>query len=1066
MASVGNVILGNNSHVSGHVVTSGSVTAGIGAIVDRAISERANLTPVSTTSFDGVFPAGACQTLVLGPGTTANAPPGRYCRIQVKARATLNLRSGNYYVDTLDPVEPEARLNIDDASGPVRIFLKSTFAFRGSLASASSVPDVLFGVLVGGMVSVESAFSGTIVAPAAVLSLSASGKTLTGSFFALDIIVHSDVKIKQHSVSDLRKCDDGNACTRRDSVEHGVCVGHDPVLFGLPESDASAPGCPDGTKRLGCRGFDCITGLPTTTWLAAPTCGSVSCNASCPATGCTPENRRNGSVLECPCTCTDPTGGPPLTLRVQACGPETSLSCSAICARAESVCDAGVSCEVGTCTAASGSQPTKIIANGCRLNDQGATSTTSPFTAGIDARLSRVDLIVGGRRVSAPVTGSIGFSIRSNPDGEVFGLSSFSGSILAPVDVFGRQIDLVEAVTRQSVSGRLTKASQGDRFTLALGPNDLAARAVIDGVPRFVSLDAAGTARGTLTSDRRTVTFATEVKRINGDRIALNITARTSNFPPRPTIFVTPGTSIECSGQRAAPVSLRASVSDPNPGDVVTRFQWVRRDPQAIDRQLSALGAGYAIETSLPVGASEVSVIAYDDQLAAGRAQVVVTVRDTVAPAVISPPDRTVYAGDGASSVTVNLGSATISDLCDPSPQRQALLGEAIVVPGAAVLPIGTSIVTWRAMDSQGNVGSASQRVTVLAEGPPEQSEAVPPSEQEGCAQPFTPPGSPEVQVDVSVCLVGRINAGIREGAAPFEDCADDMCTDQRVRDMLAGANIFFRGFVRFNSLGFKRIRDPAPPSQNEECSTTNYGDVCIIDTLGGSGGREADTMRNECFAAWGFPSKNSGDACRRTVTLTLMRASRTNGICGVALAAHTPNPTNCADPTTVPDNTSGAFAMAHTNTFGFSAASCDPVTTVAHELGHALGLQHGDGLDNNCNGVWDDRCDTPLASPEIDDGPVTLMHPYGSTGPLTRLQTDRAQVFATKSVPAFAPIGDNCVAPPLPVAPADTVAPPPQAPSGGCGCSTAAPEKELVAPWMLLFLLLVMVGTRTRKPS
>jgi hypothetical protein len=34
--------------------------------------------------------------------------------------------------------------------------------------------------------------------------------------------------------------------------------------------------------------------------------------------------------------------------------------------------------------------------------------------------------------------------------------------------------------------------------------------------------------------------------------------------------------------------------------------------------------------------------------------------------------------------------------------------------------------------------------------------------------------------------------------------------------------------------------------------------------------------------------------------------------------------------------------------------------TRTAHELGHALLLAHGDGLDDDQNGAWDERCDNP----------------------------------------------------------------------------------------------------------
>ena len=56
----------------------------------------------------------------------------------------------------------------------------------------------------------------------------------------------------------------------------------------------------------------------------------------------------------------------------------------------------------------------------------------------------------------------------------------------------------------------------------------------------------------------------------------------------------------------------------------------------------------------------------------------------------------------------------------------------------------------------------------------------------------------------------------------------------------------------------------------------------------------------------------------------------------------------------------------------------------VAHEFGHALGLGHGDGIDNDGNGVFDECCD-----PSEHDTGSSLMS-AGGTGSLTITELQR----------------------------------------------------------------------------
>ncbi|MFQ5717953.1 MAG: FG-GAP-like repeat-containing protein [Acidobacteriota bacterium] len=69
----------------------------------------------------------------------------------------------------------------------------------------------------------------------------------------------------------------------------------------------------------------------------------------------------------------------------------------------------------------------------------------------------------------------------------------------------------------------------------------------------------------------------------------------------------------------------------------------------------------------------------------------------------------------------------------------------------------------------------------------------------------------------------------------------------------------------------------------------------------------------------------------------------------------------------------------------------------LAHEFGHALSLPHGNGMDDDLNGVLDDNDDRFLGLPRFD-GP-NLMH-YRTGSQLTDLQIGQARLHAVSTIP------------------------------------------------------------------
>jgi|GEM_PF-5901408 len=231
--SVASVVLRDRARADGSVRSEGTVTPLGGAVVTGQTVQHATLSPLSLTSWSVTLPASNAGDVNLEPDTQRTLAPGAYRNLSVKSRATLNLTAGTYFFQAA-AIEPQAIIGLTTTGGPVVVYLSGALTFRGSILDRQDRADFLVVALGPSPVVIDSAFTGTIVAPQAPLTLATA--THAGAFFARDIDVRPDVVLVARpfpalppgpctGAPDRTACNDGNPCTTRDACLAGKCQG-------------------------------------------------------------------------------------------------------------------------------------------------------------------------------------------------------------------------------------------------------------------------------------------------------------------------------------------------------------------------------------------------------------------------------------------------------------------------------------------------------------------------------------------------------------------------------------------------------------------------------------------------------------------------------------------------------------------------------------------------------------------------------------------------------------------------------------------------------------------------
>jgi hypothetical protein len=165
-----------------------------------AFDKTPRFDPPSTLSWTVQYPAGTASNVTLAAGTTKTLAPGLYGTVTVNDRANLTLSAGTYYLTGLKLVTAQSAVTLNQANGPIIVYVASTLALTGKLTPSSGPrTDLLIAYLGTNAISLGDGgapFTGAIVAPSTILTFQAVNGIHTGFFAAQDLTLAAGAQVQ------------------------------------------------------------------------------------------------------------------------------------------------------------------------------------------------------------------------------------------------------------------------------------------------------------------------------------------------------------------------------------------------------------------------------------------------------------------------------------------------------------------------------------------------------------------------------------------------------------------------------------------------------------------------------------------------------------------------------------------------------------------------------------------------------------------------------------------------------------------------------------------------------
>jgi hypothetical protein len=195
LVSTGPVTLADRAEVTGTVWAPSAPSLQSGAVIDGKVTV-AGAAFLAGRTWKVTFPGANQGDVDLEPGKQRTLVPGAYGNVTVKSRATLTLGAGTYTFASLD-LEAQSAIQSNTSGAPLVVYVKDTLVLHGSVAPSGGASTFLLGYAGSSLLTIDAAFSGTLVAPSASVTLGALNAPARhqGAFFAQALEIRSRTQV-------------------------------------------------------------------------------------------------------------------------------------------------------------------------------------------------------------------------------------------------------------------------------------------------------------------------------------------------------------------------------------------------------------------------------------------------------------------------------------------------------------------------------------------------------------------------------------------------------------------------------------------------------------------------------------------------------------------------------------------------------------------------------------------------------------------------------------------------------------------------------------------------------